>query len=84
MPAPTCRACRMFRPECIAPIGEFTVDLCWLCAHHVVDHHVALAAAADAQCECLPTEIYPRSFFGKTAAAFESARDEVLARRGTK
>ena len=54
-----CVACKSFRAECHAPIGEDSAALCWLCAHHVVDHEAALHEAATAQCECTPDQVYP-------------------------
>jgi hypothetical protein len=78
---PSCAACRSFRPECLVPDGEGALAMCWLCAHQVVEHGRALADAMIGECDCLPTEIYPRSFFGATAGEFEAARDAVLERR---
>ena len=54
-----CVACKGFRAECVVPVGEGSVPMCWLCAHHVVDHECALHDAATAECECLPHEVYP-------------------------
>lgn len=54
-----CAACKGYRAECVAPVGEGSMHLCWLCAHHVVDHGVAPELAITAECECLPHEIYP-------------------------
>ena len=54
-----CVACKAFRAECVAPVGESSAALCWLCAHHVVDHEVPPHLAATAECECLPHQIYP-------------------------
>lgn len=79
---PTCVACRSFKPEVLVPHGAGAIGMCWLCAHHHVDHGVRLELAHSGECECLPTEIYPRSYFGPTAEAFEAARDAVLERRG--
>lgn len=54
-----CAACKAFKAECTAPVGEGSAALCWLCAHHVVDHDCSLEAAVTHECECLPHEIYP-------------------------
>lgn len=81
-PPPTCVACKHWQPEVQVPEGSGSVGMCWLCAHHVVDHGATFAGAPHAQCECLPTEIYPRSFFGPNDEAFERRRDEILERRG--
>lgn len=56
---PLCAACQGMRAECVAPVGETSMPLCWLCAHHVVDHGVAPGLAMTAECECLPEEIFP-------------------------
>lgn len=53
--SPACAACRAFVPECVYQ-GR---ALCWLCAHHIVDHGCSLHAAPMGECECLPEAIYP-------------------------
>ncbi len=58
-PPKLCVACKGFRAECIVPVGEASAPMCWICAHHVVDHNCAPHDAATAECECLPHEIYP-------------------------
>lgn len=58
-PRKLCVACQAFAAECEAPIDEGSAPMCWLCAHHVVDHGVTLHEAAEARCECLPHQIYP-------------------------
>ncbi len=61
-PAPEaklCVACKGFRAECVVPVGESSAPMCWLCAHHVVDHERAPHDAATAECECLPHQVYP-------------------------
>jgi hypothetical protein len=59
-PKPVCAACKAWSPEVTVPAGEGAIDLCWLCAHHHVDHGVSLRQAPEAQCECTAAEIYPR------------------------
>lgn len=61
-PAPTCAACKAYRPEVVVPLGEGALELCWLCAHHHVDHGVPLSECAEAQCEHTGAEIYPREY----------------------
>ena len=57
---PACAACKAFRPEVEAPTPEGgALPMCWLCAHHFVEHEVSLQDAPSARCECLPSEIYP-------------------------
>lgn len=61
-PAPErklCAACKGLAAECYCPVGEASAPMCWLCAHHVVDHGAELYEAATAECECLPHQIYP-------------------------
>lgn len=58
-----CVACKVFRPEVLLR----GVALCWICAHHVVDHGTVVEHAAAGQCECLPGEIYPPDFFSARA-----------------
>lgn len=77
---PVCAACKVFRPDCIVPYGDGAVECCWLCAHAIVEHDCPLEKAVTHECECLPTEIYPRSHFG-TEAEFEQRRDDIIARR---
>lgn len=75
---PSCACCKVFRPDCIVPFGDGALAMDWLCAHHVIEHGCSLEEAVAAECECLPTEIYPRSYFGDQ---FEERRDEIVARR---
>ena len=54
-----CASCETFAPECLVPVGDAAVPMCWLCAHHVIEHDVAPHHARVAECECVPGEIYP-------------------------
>lgn len=54
-----CVACKAFRAECVVPVGEASAPMCWLCAHHVVDHECPPHKAMTAECECAPELIYP-------------------------
>lgn len=58
-PKKACAACNTFAPECLAPVSDTAVPMCWLCAHHVVDHDVPVTEAYKAECDCPPHEIYP-------------------------
>lgn len=69
----TCVACKAFRAECVVPVDESSAPMCWLCAHHVVDHDCAPHEAMTAECECLPHRIYP----GREASAVIT-HDEVI------
>lgn len=63
-----CVACEAFQAECHAPVGEGSAPMCWLCAHHVVDHGVAPHEAATAECECAPEQVYPARVLQQRAA----------------
>jgi hypothetical protein len=65
-----CVACKAFVAECMAPVGEGSAAMCWLCAHHVVDHEVPLHEAAEARCECTPDQIYPVRVLQERAVNF--------------
>jgi hypothetical protein len=67
-----CVACRTYAPECLVPMGDEALPMCWLCAHHVVEHDTAVEHAYCAECECTPQQIFPHR-------AFESA-GEIVAR----
>ncbi len=54
-----CRACKTFVPELLVPMGDEAVPMCWLCAHHVVEHEASMQAAPSACCECSHNEIFP-------------------------
>ena len=56
-----CAACEAFVAECLTPVGEGSAPMCWLCAHHVVEHNCPVREAATAECECTPDEVYPVS-----------------------
>lgn len=58
-PKRACAACGAFAPECLVPVEDAAMPMCWLCAHHFVEHERALHIAATAQCACYPHEIYP-------------------------
>jgi hypothetical protein len=69
----TCVACKAFVAECMAPVGEGSAAMCWLCAHHVVDHDVSLHEAAEARCECTPEQIYPKRVIKERAVQLVNA-----------
>lgn len=56
---PHCRSCKAFAPECLVPVGDGAAPMCWLCAHHVVDHDCPVEDAWKNECECMPEDIYP-------------------------
>ena len=54
-----CVACTAFKAECYVPVGESLVQMCWLCAHAVVEHDCPLHEAMTHECDCKPEDIYP-------------------------
>lgn len=62
-----CRACKTFAPEVLVPDGDESIPMCWLCAHHVVEHGTVIEHAHCAECECSPQMIYPLRFIGDVA-----------------
>ena len=62
--------------------------MCWLCAHHVIVHTTPLHEAMTAECECLPSDVYPKRVMQTRALEYERgiANDfapiGVSARRG--
>lgn len=54
-----CVACKTFRAECLVPVGDAAEPMCWLCAHHVVEHDADVCRASTAECDCTPHVIYP-------------------------
>ncbi len=55
----SCACCKVFVPECLVPVGESAVPMCWACAHHVTEHETPMHETYGAECECMPHEIYP-------------------------
>lgn len=68
-PRKGCAACNTFAPECVVPIGDASAPMCWLCAHHVVEHNAPVSEAYRAECECLPKDIYPHRVLESTEPA---------------
>ena len=63
-PKPTCFACKAGAPECWVPLPSALggpQPMCWICAHHVVEHDMSPEHAHCGECEHTPAEIYPRS-----------------------
>lgn len=56
---PSCASCKAFAPDCIVPVGDGGYPMCWLCAHHVVEHEVCVEHAFVGECDCGPDDIYP-------------------------
>lgn len=68
--APECASCRTFRPDVMVSTTSCThAALCWICAHHVVEHDTSVAHAHVGECECPPEKFYP------DRAAFEPASE---------
>lgn len=70
----SCRACRTFAPEVLVPDGDEAIPMCWLCAHHVVEHGTSMDAARCGECECTPQEIYPQRAFQAPGQMFAAPK----------
>lgn len=68
-----CACCKAFIADVDAPIGETSAPMCWLCAHHVVDHDVPVHEAAEATCKCKREDIYPVRVLRAREALLESS-----------
>jgi hypothetical protein len=73
-----CVACKAYAAECQAPVGEGSAPMCWLCAHHVVDHDVPLHEAMEARCECTPDQVYPKHVIAARTAATPAPSSPVM------
>ena len=82
-----CVGCRAFVAE-VRPGGR---ALCYVCAHHVVDHGVDPDAFASdgklklvvvAECECMPGDIYPDDYLERGRA--EMAAEETLMQKAAR
>jgi hypothetical protein len=62
-----CHACKSFAPDLLVPDGDEAVPMCWLCAHHVVDHGKSMQSALHAKCSCAPWMIYPGRPYDQSA-----------------
>lgn len=78
-----CVACKAFTADCVAPVGEASAPMCWLCAHHVVDHDVPLTEAMEARCECTPDQIYPVRVLQERATNWTKAQSVFTQRNAT-
>jgi hypothetical protein len=76
-----CHACKTFAPECLVPDGDEALPMCWLCAHHVIDHNTSIASAHCAECECTPREIYPKRVFEEPGAVVAIGPEPTPAQR---
>jgi hypothetical protein len=56
---PACDCCKAFAPECLVPMGDGAMKMCWLCAHAVVEHDVPVDSALHHRCKCSAQDIYP-------------------------
>ncbi len=75
---PVCRSCKTFTPDVLVPVGQGAISLCWICAHHVIEHGVPLDKAGAGECECLPEAIYPESLLA-ARGRFVKAPDPAIA-----
>ena len=58
---PACVACKVFAPDCWVPMdGGGAKQMCWLCAHHVIEHEATVEEAPDRpKCGCKLADIFP-------------------------
>lgn len=55
-----CENCNAFAPDCMAPVDERTLALCWFCAHMVTEHEHEVGTIIDASvCTCAESDIFP-------------------------
>jgi hypothetical protein len=73
----SCVSCKTFAPECLVPVGDDAVPMCWLCAHHVVEHEVSVADAHRADCKCSASEVFPNRVFAEGSVVVEEVPEEV-------
>lgn len=71
---PVCAACKVWIPECLVPVGDGSKGMCWMCAHHVVDHLISVDRAGAAVCKCRKDQIFPRRVLEEREAMLEAAR----------
>lgn len=67
-PPRLCLACKTYKPDCLVPMDDGEARMCWLCAHHHVEHEKPLHECATAQCECSPVDVYPADVLAKRLA----------------
>jgi RNA polymerase sigma-70 factor (ECF subfamily) len=74
-----CGACKSRPGDVLTPVDDGEARLCWVCAHQVADHGIALLDAPAARCSCDPADIEPVDPAGSaTAASFQGALDAHL------
>ena len=56
--------------------------MCWICAHHVIEHGWAINEALDAKCGCLPEAIYPEKMIAARRSAAVGERSPGLESAG--
>lgn len=61
-----CASCKALAPECIVPVGDGAVPMCWLCAHAVTEHDAEVGAPV-VECGCNSEQIYPADYRAKFA-----------------
>jgi hypothetical protein len=81
---PTCAACKAWAPECLVPIGDGALPMCWLCAHQVTAHSVELEMAAHGECDCPPSAIYPAHVLERRLHRIDTVREDTVRRKSPK
>lgn len=64
-------------PECLVPVGDGALAMCWVCAHMVTQHDAKLGATAR-DCGCSSEEIYPHDYRAKFARPQAPVSGEVI------
>lgn len=63
-PRTVCFACKLWTPDVWVPLPAALggqQPMCFICAHHVIEHDMAPEHAQCGECEHTPAEIYPAS-----------------------
>lgn len=63
---PACASCKAMAPECLVPVDDGALAMCWVCAHMVTQHDAKLGATAH-DCGCSSEKIYPHDYRARFA-----------------
>jgi hypothetical protein len=74
---PACASCKVMSPECLVPVGDGALAMCWVCAHMVTEHDAKLGATAR-NCGCSSEEIYPPDYRARFARPQAPVSGEVV------
>jgi hypothetical protein len=69
-----CEHCNAFAAECETPVGDGSASLCWLCAHDVTFHEVAMGSPLrTSPCGCKRGDVYPADVLARMDAERDAA-----------